>query len=113
MVERKDSAETEEWSSSVGGDVVYLNNAGQAALTPEVQKVGVDSLIRAPWDGHSDDDQGQIRYLFSQLIDGESSSIAIMPSTAFAITLAARNIQRTVMQSKKEGRILLLQDQLT
>ena len=97
--------------------VINLNNAGQAQLTLEVQAAGIAAIQRPPWETY-DDDQHRIREMFASLIeaeDGDSSRIAIMPSTAFAITLAARNIQRTVLtSSSKNGssrKILLLQDQ--
>lgn len=89
--------------------VIYLNNAGQALLSREVREAGVAALDRMPWETHGSDDQQRIRECFASLIDAESSDIAIMPSTAFAISLAARNIQRTFTKSR--GKILLLQDQ--
>jgi selenocysteine lyase/cysteine desulfurase len=49
--------------------------------------------------------------LFASLIDANSTEIAIMPSTAFAITLAARNVQRMILAKGSRGKILLLQDQ--
>ncbi len=89
--------------------VVYLNNAGQAELSPEVKAAGIAAVERQPWDPHDSDDQERIRQCFASLIEAEANDIAIMPSTAFAITLAARNIQRT--SKKTSGKILLLQDQ--
>jgi selenocysteine lyase/cysteine desulfurase len=89
--------------------VIYLNNAGQAILSREVTEAGVAALERMPWETHGSDDQQLIRGCFASLIDAESDDIAIMPSTAFAITMAARNIQRTC--AKSQGKILLLQDQ--
>lgn len=91
--------------------VVYLNNAGQSELSPEVKAAGMAAVQRPPWEPHGSDDQGRIRELFASLIEAEATDIAIMPCTAFAITLAARNIQRTILQSRGTGKILLLQDQ--
>jgi selenocysteine lyase/cysteine desulfurase len=95
--------------------VVYLNNAGQAKLTPEVQAAGIAAVQRPPWEPHDDGEhQSRVRELFGSLIDADATDIAIMPSTAFAITLAARNIQRTVRlasSKRTSGKILLLQDQ--
>ena len=89
--------------------MIYLNNAGQALLSPEVRAAGVAALEQMPWEPHGSDDQQPIRECFATLIDAESTDIAIVPSTAFAITMAARNIQRTC--AKPRGKILLLQDQ--
>ena len=93
-------------------EVVYLNNAGQAQISEKVQAVGVAAISRPPWTTDpSSDDQQRVRELFGSLIDANSSDIAIMPSTAFAITLAARNVQRTIIEKGSSGKILLLQDQ--
>ena len=89
--------------------VIYLNHAGQALLSQEVRAAGVAALEQKPWETHGSDDQQRIRECFASLIDAESSDIAIVPSTAFAITMAARNIQRA--STKSTGKILLLQDQ--
>jgi selenocysteine lyase/cysteine desulfurase len=109
MVEHSYSADSSEegWSST---GVVYLNHAGQAPLTADVQRAGIEALKRPPWQIHADDDQKRVRELFASFIEADSSQIATMPSTAFAITLAARNIQRTLL--KKKGRVLILQDQM-
>jgi selenocysteine lyase/cysteine desulfurase len=48
----------------------------------------------------ADDDQKRVREIFASLIEAEDASdIAIMPSTAFAISLAARNIQKCLPKS--------------
>jgi selenocysteine lyase/cysteine desulfurase len=112
MVENSHSADSNEdgWLHDSTPNVVYLNNAGQAPLAPEVKKAGIDALQRPPWEMHAEDDQKRVRELFASLIEADASDIAIMPSTAFAISLAARNIQRCL--PKKKGRILILQDQM-
>lgn len=91
--------------------VVYINNAGQAELSPEVKAAGVASIQRPPWKPHVFDDQSRIREIFAEMIEANAAEIAIMPSTAFAITLAARNIQRTILPRCGNRKILLLQDQ--
>mmetsp|Transcript_10941 Transcript_10941/g.26289 ORF Transcript_10941/g.26289 Transcript_10941/m.26289 type:complete len:558 (-) Transcript_10941:1057-2730(-) len=119
--------------------VHYFNHASQAPLSEEVQKLGIDLLRSSPWNNTDDrhsaaHSQAQIRCLFAALIDGDKntmggvgmqqknptaddnsgSRIAMFPSTAFAITLAARNIiaQRNQRGNRgTSGRILVLQDE--
>ena len=113
MVENSNSADSDEegWlRNGLDSDIVYLNNAGQAPLSQEVQRAGIDAMRRPPWQMHGDEDQKRVRELFASMIDAKKSDIAVMPSTAFAVTLAAKNIQRTI--TKKTGRILILQDQM-
>ena len=105
-------------------DIHYFNHAAQAPLSAEVQKLGIELIRRTPWapidDRHSASyNQARVRSLFASLVDSDEnenedaedtgSRIAMFPSTAFAITLAARNIAR--QQRDCVGRILLLQDQ--
>lgn len=93
------------------GGVCYLNNAGLAPLSTSVQQAGSEALQRPPWGNTTDDDgdQREVRRLFASMIGTDETCIATMPSTAFAITLAATNVQRTVT---KGGTILILQDQM-
>ena len=85
-------------NSSNTDKMIYLNNAGQAPLSKEVQKVGVDAIGKHPADDCVKDCQDDIRQLFEKLIQVPSSqnanTVAIHPSAAFAVTLAARNILR-------------------
>lgn len=84
---------------------IYLNNAASARLSPEVQQAGIDHIhdLFLP-----DEKEGpMIRKHFAQLIGANPSRIAIMPSTAFAITLAATNLIR----AESRGAILLMEDQ--
>ena len=114
MVQNSDSADSDEdgWLDGflANENVVYLNNASQAPLTSDVIQAGVSALRRPPWEMHAEDDQEQVRELFSSLIEADPFDIAIMPSTAFAMTLAARNIQKIL--GNRTGRILVLQDQM-
>lgn len=89
--------------------VIYLNNAGQAPLSEKVKEAGIEAIQRPPWQARADDDQARIRTLFASLINAPPDRIAIMPSTAFAITLVADNVIRI---STKKGKVLLLQDQM-
>eukprot|EP00934_Nitzschia_sp_Nitz4_P004255 Nitzschia sp. Nitz4//scaffold166_size90379//15751//16965//NITZ4_005048-RA/size90379-snap-gene-0.54-mRNA-1//-1//CDS//3329538169//4245//frame0 len=96
----------------MSNSVVYLNNAGQAVLSPHVSEAGKKAIEALPWEQTNTGSHEQgIRELFATLIHADPTDIAITPSTAYAITLAARNVQRTLQQSNKSGRILLLQDQ--
>ena len=75
-------------------DLIYLNNAGQGRFSNKVQAAGLQALQRSPWEMSAVQEEQDVRSLFAQLIGAASSEIAIMPSTAFAITLAAHNIAR-------------------
>lgn len=91
--------------------IVNLNNAGQAPLSEAVKAAGVEAVQRPPWKMHATDDQVPIRALFASLIGADDPQrIAIMPSTAFAITLAENNIIRN--STAQKGKVLLLQDQM-
>jgi selenocysteine lyase/cysteine desulfurase len=106
---------------------IYLNNAHQASrLDPSVQRVGVACIGKEPWQQQQQqqqndvaDDQYEVRRLFAQLIGvDDAADIAIMPSTAFAVTLAAHNIfldaaagRGDNKKQKGGGRILVVQDQ--
>jgi selenocysteine lyase/cysteine desulfurase len=94
-------------------EVAYLNNAGQARLHPNVQRAGVQAIESPPWKSSatSSDPTANVRKLYAQLIEAPNGGedIAIMPSTAFAITLAANNL---LTLSSKVGRVLVLQDQM-
>jgi selenocysteine lyase/cysteine desulfurase len=104
MVERK----TQNVLDGSEDRVVYLNNAAQAQLAPEVQAAGVNAVTRPAWEMSGALDQCRIRELFASIIACRSIDISIMPSTAFAITLAAKNIHK---HAKQSGKILILQDQ--
>ena len=104
-------------SSSEEEDVIYLNNAGKAILDPQVVAVGTKMVSQHPFVHSSPNIQDKIRSSFAQLIGADQRDIAIMPSTAFAITLAAKNIQRLYFQQQpphgpRRNKILLLQDQM-
>jgi selenocysteine lyase/cysteine desulfurase len=96
--------------------IVYLNNAGQAQLTPEVQQAGLDAISKPPWETPAEDPimEASIQQSFATLIDcSDPSDIVMVPNTAYAISLAALNVQRTVIDTgiRSRGTILLLQDQ--
>ena len=96
--------------------VHYFNNAGQAVLSDKVQKVGIDCVKAPPWISHprSVDSQQNVRELFASLIGSSSDNIAILPSTAFAISMAAKNILKmnnNENETHSRTKILLIQDQ--
>lgn len=88
----------------------YFNHAGQAPLDPEVENAGIEAIRKRPWEKTRADDQQRVRELFATMINADPSRIAIVPSTAFAITLAARNVFESI--SNKNGRIVVIQDQM-
>jgi selenocysteine lyase/cysteine desulfurase len=103
-------------SSNSQEEVVYLNNAGQARLTPQVQEVGRSQISLPAWEMHAEQDQQTIRELFATLIEAQAKDIAVMPSTAFATTFAARNVQRLweaqkLVGNTRQNKILVLSDQ--
>ncbi len=100
----------------------YFNHAAQAPLSKQVQNLGIELIRATPWklpdDHHSaSKSQARVRSLFASFIESDEnedaedtgSRISIFPSTAFAITLAARNIAR--QHRGGIGRILVLMDQ--
>jgi selenocysteine lyase/cysteine desulfurase len=109
MVENEYAATYQDREADTSDTVVaYFNNAGQARLSTAVQAVGVDGIQRDPWI-KPPNDQAAVRKLYAQMIKAKETEIAIMPCTAFALTFAARNIERL----HDGGRILLLQDQFS
>jgi selenocysteine lyase/cysteine desulfurase len=90
-------------------DIAYFNHAGQAIFSAAVREAGIKAIQTPPWEMNVTADQKRVRELFASLIEAEASQIAMTPSTGFAITLAANNIQRTL--EKKKGSILVLQDE--
>jgi selenocysteine lyase/cysteine desulfurase len=111
MVEQTRSSwdcDDDEWPSCMEG-MCYLNNACAAPLSSSVKLAGWKSIQQSPWEMNADDDQSEVRRLFSRLIGTDEYCIATMQSTAFAITLASQNIRRTI---SRRGSILVLQDQM-
>lgn len=90
--------------------VAYFNNAAKARFDHDVVSTGIACLQKDPWEMNAEEDQHRVRELFAHIVGASSEQIAIMPSTAFAITLAAHNLKDTVLKNK-EGKILLLSDQ--
>ena len=86
-------------SASEHGEVIYFDTAGRSILPKAVYEVGQKALAQklTPWLGvGSEDDPAAVRTLFATLIGAESDSdVAMVPSTAFAMSLAAQNMTRT------------------
>lgn len=59
----------------------------------QAREAGIAALNRPPWDIAVESDRQRIRELFASFIEADPTDIAIVPSTAFAITMAAKNIQ--------------------
>ena len=96
--------------------IVWLNNAGQAPLLPQVEQIGIQAILRPPWTPSPTSESSvlnAIRGHFASLIDcSDPSDIAVTPNTAYAISLAAANIQRELLKrGSNGGRIILMQDQ--
>jgi selenocysteine lyase/cysteine desulfurase len=89
------------------GKIVYLNNAAMARLHPDVKKAGIQAITDPMH--HDNTVATSIRMHFATLIEASSDTIAIMPSTAFAVTLAAKNLEQQLVGP---GKILVLQDQM-
>ncbi len=86
--------------------VTYLNHSGKTPLPLSVQRAGQTALFQEsyPWKLQDDaETTDQVRQRFASLINAPSSSssscndIAIVPSTGFAMTLAAHNLFRMIM----------------
>jgi len=129
--------------------MIYLNHAGQAPWSAATQQAGLNAVHTNPWDSvaAANEASNQVRQRFARLLtiveshdddnDGSSSSsrippqdcIALLPSTAFAMTLAAHNLvrmrrqrdeqdanlnnskQQQQPQARQRHKVLLLQDQ--
>jgi hypothetical protein len=105
-------------SSDEKRSTIYWNKAGQALLSPELQHVGIENIQQLPPVADAEPNATRIRQLFEQLIQVPKTTfpdttIAIHPSAAFAVTLAARNILRRKEQEALHTsyRVVCLQDQ--
>lgn len=102
--------------------IIYLNNAGQARLSATAKSTGWAALTSDILP-HADEDERRVRQLFAKLIEASDSDIAIHPSTAFAITMAAENVYRQLLLREEGARsteqgppqlysIVVLEDQM-
>lgn len=89
--------------------VIYFNNAGMARFSPKVRQAAMQ-CIEDQLSSH-EDAAGRVREHFAKLIGADADRIALMASTAFAITLAANNLKGSLLSQPEPGTILLIQDQ--
>lgn len=89
--------------------ICYLDHAKEATLSPLVKLAGWKAIQRPSFELTTMSEKTEIRRLFASLIGASSNDIAIMASTAFAISLAASNIARI---KKDGGKIIMLQDEM-
>jgi selenocysteine lyase/cysteine desulfurase len=92
-------------------EYTYFNNSGKTPLPPSVQQAGLNAILREanPW-LEQESYTESIRTLFASLIGTEAINIAIVPSTGFALTLAAHNLKRVRERLKK---VLIVQDEMS
>jgi hypothetical protein len=92
--------------------IVHFNNAGHAMISNTEQQAGIDIILNQMSNARCV--QGSILTLFGQLINTNSSQIAIFQSADFAVTFAAYNIERQnrTHNNTHGGRIVVLQDQM-
>lgn len=89
--------------------ICYLNHAKEATLSSAVQLAGWKALQKPAWEHPDATTKPDIRRLFALLIGAAPEDIAIVASTALAMTLAATNIART---RSGGGKIVVVQDQM-
>ena len=105
-------------------DVIYLNAASRSPLASVVERVGVDALREKsqPWRlADSDATAERTRVLFARVVgarEGGEDSVAITPSTSYAISQAAVNLEPLVRAAAAEAPaggcdVLVLQDQMS
>jgi len=99
------------------GEIAYFNNAGKTEIPPSVKQAGFQCIEyeSQPWNVPSPDDTANdVRKQFSAIIHANPTGedIAIVPSTSFALTMAAHNLYRTGL-IQKNNRILILQDEMS
>eukprot|EP00957_Ditylum_brightwellii_P130369 9944788-Ditylum_brightwellii.AAC.1 len=90
---------------------------GKTEIPPSVKQAGFQCIEyeSQPWNVPSPDDTANdVRKQFSAIIHANPTGedIAIVPSTSFALTMAAHNLYRTGL-IQKNNRILILQDEMS
>ena len=92
----------------------YLNLASRSPLPTSVTAVGTQTLARKvrPWLGMGTAGEAdEVRELFASLINCTANEVAMMPSTAYAMSFAAANVVRTGAV-KQDEEVMVLQDQV-
>jgi len=103
-------------------EVMYFDTSGRSILPKVVYDVGQSALAQklTPWLGvGSEEDPEATRTLFATMIGAEAaddsksigSCVAIVPSTAFAMSLVARNITKTGVL-RYGSKVLVLENEM-
>jgi selenocysteine lyase/cysteine desulfurase/dTDP-4-dehydrorhamnose reductase len=99
-----------EFEHTILENVAYFDTAGRSVQPKTVEMIGVEALKQKsyPWKGlrGGEEDVRDIRRLFGELINAPAETISYSPSTAFAMTLAARNSIRC--GKLREGKSVLV-----
>jgi selenocysteine lyase/cysteine desulfurase/dTDP-4-dehydrorhamnose reductase len=99
---------------SIPSSILYLNTAGSGILPQSVARCGEQQVLQkqTPWKPMSGTagDTRELRELFAGLIEAHVEDIAIAPSTAFAMTLVARSVQRQLQLNSGEVVVVLEQE---
>ncbi|WP_085908618.1 aminotransferase class V-fold PLP-dependent enzyme [Kiloniella majae] len=82
----------------IPSDICYLNCAAQSPMLKSAKTAGDSGLaIKSnPWTldpGFWDDRSGELRSLLAQMIAAQRNDIALIPSTAYGVATAAKNLQ--------------------
>eukprot|EP00933_Yihiella_yeosuensis_P026342 TRINITY_DN20437_c0_g1_i1.p1 TRINITY_DN20437_c0_g1~~TRINITY_DN20437_c0_g1_i1.p1 ORF type:complete len:461 (-),score=60.74 TRINITY_DN20437_c0_g1_i1:356-1738(-) len=94
--------------------MVYLNCGSRSPMLHQVEKVGHQavSLKNEPWRISDDGVDGRVRSLFARLLDVDPLDIALTPSTSYAISQAAHNIQK-LGRIKHNDVVIVLENQMS
>ena len=108
-------------NDAAGFQGVWLNNASETLQPKSVVEAGHRAIDREAIrpsrfsalhnESEETDDAVAIRRLYASIIDATENDIAIVPSTAFAVTMAAHNLCR-LGKIPSKSKILLIQDQM-
>lgn len=99
------------------GQAVYFDNAARSIQPKDVEFAGISSiqLKSKPWmglKGSSNEDVQEMRNLFSCLLNSDDENdVALCPSTAFAMSMAAANVVRTG-KLRENSQILILEKEM-
>ena len=96
---------------SIPEEISYFNVAQMSPLSRDVVIAGQEGLLRKsqPWKftiKNFYDDVDALKAKFAQLINADSSEIAIVPSATYAFTVAALNLE-TILSKKQNYEIIV------
>jgi len=89
--------------------ITYFDTAGRSVLPQSVEAAGIAAVKQKsqPWNGvGSEEDITSVRESFATLIGADSKSIALTPSTGFAMTLVAKNVVKSGKLSS--GKVIVI-----